>query len=253
MKKCIYIFIISILCLITEYKFIYIRRRKEIWEPLEDANTTIAIMENKLRLREDFIKQLRRYIASELIQVKMNGPEDTRLRNIEANKDEMLKVITLKDEIAKLEFEITSKNTEINKLKNVITYQADKIHRITLNEEKISFTYKEKFRKLEKEKNSLKNQAQVLVYENEELKLQIDKLESELSSSTALLQSKEFEIDSNNHLIESLRIELKEITHERDSAVTNLLETEYNWESLNGELAGLKEANKQLIKKYVIK
>ena len=85
------------------------------------------------------------------------------------------------------------------------------------------------------------------------MKLQIDKLESELSSFTALLQSKEFEIDSNNHLIESLRIELKEITHERDSAVTNLLETEYNWESLNGELAGLKEANKQLIKKYVIK
>ena len=233
--------------------WVYIqRRRKEIWEPLEDANTTIAIMQNKIRLREDFIRQLRRYIASELVQAKMNGPEDTRLRNMEASKDELLKVITLKDDVAKLEYEITSKNTEISKLKNVIAYQADKIHQVTLNEEKVTFTYKERFRKFEKEKNSLKNQTQGLMYEYEELKLHNEKLASELSSSEALLQSKEVEIESNNQLINSLRNELNEIRHERDNAVTNLLETEYNWESLNGELAGLKEANKQLLAKSVL-
>eukprot|EP01036_Dinobryon_divergens_P022792 gene22792-31088_t len=180
----------------------------------------------------------------------MNGPEDTRLRNMEASKDELLKVITLKDDVAKLEYEITSKNTEISKLKNVIAYQADKIHQVTLNEEKVTFTYKERFRKFEKEKNSLKNQTQGLMYEYEELKLHNEKLASELSSSEALLQSKEVEIESNNQLINSLRNELNEIRHERDNAVTNLLETEYNWESLNGELAGLKEANKQLLAKY---
>lgn len=206
-------------------------------------------MHNKIRLREDFIRQMRRYIASELVQVKMNGPEDTRVRNMEANKDELLKVISLKDDIAKLEYEIISKKTEISKLKSVVAYQADKIHRVTLNEEKISFTYKEKFRKFEKEKNILKNQTQVLIYEIEELKLQSEKLASELSSSDALLQSKEIEIESNNHLINSLRNELNEIRHERDTAVTNLLETEYNWESLNGELAGLKETNKKLLAK----
>jgi len=203
-------------------------------------------LQNKLKGREDLVRQLRRYIALELVQIKFNGPEESRLKNIEANKDESLKILVLGDEITKLHAVISSKNTDINKLKYVIAYQADKVKRLIINEDKISFLYKDKLRKVEKERNLFKNTVQSHQSEAENLKLSNDCLLAELQSAKAVIDSKTFEIETNEKLITSLHEAIADIKSERDRATKCLHDTEYDWESLNEEVSKLKEKNKKL-------
>lgn len=206
-------------------------------------------MQNKLKVREDLIRQLRRYIALELVQVRINGPDETRHRVLEASKEEPLKILSLMDEVRKLQMSMDEKCTAINKLRYVIAYQSDKIKRMAINEEKVTFTYKDKLRKIEKEKNIFRNNAQSLTSEIDELKTKIESLQSELASIQGALQLKSIEFESNEKLIKSLRDELNKVKVERDDAVNHLRETEFDWESVNEEVKELRDKNRKLTSK----
>lgn len=206
-------------------------------------------MQNKLKVREDLIRQLRRYIALELVQVRINGPDETRHRVLEASKEEPLKILSLMDEVRKLQMSMDEKCTAINKLRYVIAYQSDKIKRMAINEEKVTFTYKDKLRKIEKEKNIFRNNAQSLTSEIDELNTKIESLQSELASIQGALQLKSIEFESNEKLIKSLRDELNKVKVERDDAVNHLRETEFDWESVNEEVKELRDKNRKLTSK----
>lgn len=215
-------------------------------EPLEEAQCKVVILENKLQRREDMIRQLRRYISLELVQIKLHGPEDARQKYIESYKEEALRIVSLRDDISKLQTTIESRNSEISKLKSIIAYQADKAKRLIANEDKIAFTYREKLRKVEKERNLFKNSLQTLSAEIDAQKLEKEELTKKLLASKAAEHSSTFEMETNEKLLQSVRQTLAGVKSERDKAVKAMLEAAYDWDSLNEEVSSLKKENKLL-------
>lgn len=185
-------------------------RRKEIREPLDEALTTIEILQGKLQRREDLIQKLRHYISVDLLKVSQNTAEENRSKVVELNQVEEHNQIVLMDTISELQRTMESQQGRVARCKTIITNQQERIKEL-LNEIDVQeFNHKEQIRHIESDKDiylgmveSREHKIEVLMEEKDELEEQVGDLEDSLKATKSKLKDAEGQV---KHFVEALKI-----------------------------------------------
>lgn len=204
-------------------------RRKEIHEPLDEALTTIEILQGKLQRRENMINKLRHYISVDLLKVSQNSAEENRAKVVELNQVEEHNQILLMDTISELQRTMENQQGRIGKSKIIIFNQQGRIKEL-INELQVQeFNHKEQIRHIESDKEiylgmveSREHKIEVLMEEKEEMEEQVEELETSLKNIKAKLKDAEGQV---KHLTEALKVS----QHEHEELQAKYSTTEFNY------------------------
>lgn len=204
-------------------------RRKEIQEPLDEANITIEILQGKLQRRDDMIQKLKHYISVDLLKVSQNTPEENRTKVVEINQIEEHNQILLMDTISELQKTLESQQGRFSRCKTTIADQQERIKELVNELQVQEFNHKEQIRHIESDKDiylgmveSREHKIEVLMEEKDGLEEQIGELEDEVKGAKSKLKAAEGQV-------KQLAEALKNAQNERDELQTKYSATEFSY------------------------
>ncbi|RYH10787.1 hypothetical protein EON65_39135 [archaeon] len=169
-------------------------RKKEIQEPLEAAVFENELLHGKVTRREEVICDLRRELLLENIRSKTatlcsrEGGTRNQLPtashpHIDVNQSDEYKINQMKDEIAELHLIIEHQDRELDTCRKAMSSQSKKIKELRDVAEQSEYTFQERIRKIDSDKDiylgmieSRENKIEKLMEENDELNEQVNEL-----------------------------------------------------------------------------
>jgi chromosome segregation ATPase len=150
-------------------------RKKEIAEPLEEALTTIEVLQEKVSRRDAMISKLQKFITVDLL--KGQQQEDLRAKVLEINQVDEQNQVVLMDTIRELQRVIEVQANQITRCKDTIAHQKECNKQAVRNIDMQEFSHKELIRQIENDKDSYVRQADVKEKRIQELLLAKQTLE----------------------------------------------------------------------------
>jgi chromosome segregation ATPase len=149
-------------------------RKKEIAEPLEEALTTIEVLQEKVLRRDAMISKLRKFITVDLLKGQQ---EDVRAKVLEINQIDEQNQVVLMDTIRELQRVIEVQANQITRCKDTIAHQKERNKQAVRSMDMQEFSHKELIRQIENDKDSYVRQADVKEKRIQELLLTKQALE----------------------------------------------------------------------------
>lgn len=255
---------------------------KQINDELEDANNNLSEIDKKIFEKEAFLaesqnrhndlKEKRELLAVQLSEIRMKSVEvlkdreacrlsmEQLLNTIEINSNDSEK---LDEKILKNQTDISSKQKEIEQIKNRMAGSDDRVAEIEISISKARREHME----LDKQANLLRSQQKIKMEEKETLSAEItriserkisvtadfDKLagqlwdEYELTRSEAAEKADEFEnISEANRQLAELRGKIKALGNVNLGAIEEYAEVSERFEFMNGQLNDVTKSKLEL-------
>lgn len=207
-------------------------RRKEIQQPLEEAHTTIEILEGKVARRDMMIRKLQKYISVDLLKGQQQSMDDIRARVVEINQTDEQNQIVLMDTITELQKVIETQSVRIAQSQGVIQHQWEKIKAFAREFEMVEFNLKEVVRQAENEKKAFdqlseakENKLQDLMQIRQNLEEKVAGLEKEAKEAVQKVQDAESRVETMEEAARQAEAEHDELKAKHSETETTLAET----------------------------
>jgi chromosome segregation ATPase len=207
-------------------------QRKEIQQPLEEAQTIIEVLEGKIARRDVMIRKLQKYISVDLMKGQQSM-EDVRARVMDINQTDEQNQLVLMDTITELQKVIETQTSRIAHCQNTMQQQWEKLKTYSKEFEMVEFSHKELIRQTENDRRAYEqlseakeNKLQDLLQVRQTLEGHVERLDHEVKDTLLKFRESQSHVLTLQEAAKAAEVEHAELREKHVVTEASLAETQ---------------------------
>jgi chromosome segregation ATPase len=207
-------------------------QRKEIQQPLEEAQTIIEVLQGKIARRDVMIRKLQKYISVDLMKGQQSM-EDVRARVMDINQTDEQNQLVLMDTITELQKVIETQTSRIAHCQNTMQQQWEKLKTYSKEFEMVEFSHKELIRQTENDRRAYEqlseakeNKLQDLLQVRQTLEGHVERLDHEVKDTLLKFRESQSNVLTLQEAAKAAEVEHTELREKHVVTEASLAETQ---------------------------